>query len=123
MPSLQRALQRAAAIFVSCFFQAEDGIRVVAVTGVQTCALPICDNGKYAYVADRMPDAVKALAHDLLMIEAQGDYDGAKAFVEKYGEMPTEMKEALDSLSDIPTDIRPSYLIEKQMASWWSPAD
>src|SRR5256884_4054328 len=33
------------------FFQAEDGIRDVAVTGVQTCALPICihtvltDNG------------------------------------------------------------------------------
>src|SRR5687768_18400976 len=25
------------------FFQAEDGIRAVAVTGVQTCALPICD--------------------------------------------------------------------------------
>src|SRR2546429_5288753 len=24
-----------------CFFQAEDGIRAVAVTGVQTCALPI----------------------------------------------------------------------------------
>src|SRR2546429_4680259 len=24
-----------------CFFQAEDGIRDVAVTGVQTCALPI----------------------------------------------------------------------------------
>ena len=65
-----------------------------------------------------MPEAVKALAHDLLMIEAQGDYDGAKAFVEKYGEMPTDMKEALDSLLDIPTDIRPSYLIEKQMASW-----
>src|SRR3989449_9103871 len=26
------------------FFQAEDGIRDVAVTGVQTCALPICGN-------------------------------------------------------------------------------
>src|SRR2546422_6244607 len=25
------------------FFQAEDGIRDVAVTGVQTCALPICN--------------------------------------------------------------------------------
>ena len=73
---------------------------------------------KYAYVADRMPGAVKALAHDLLMIEALGDYDGAKAFVEKFGEMPAEMKAALDSLSDIPTDIRPSYPIEKQMASW-----
>src|SRR3989449_7722155 len=27
------------------FFQAEDGIRDVAVTGVQTCALPICLRG------------------------------------------------------------------------------
>src|SRR3989449_6262580 len=27
------------------FFQAEDGIRDVAVTGVQTCALPICRSG------------------------------------------------------------------------------
>src|SRR5207237_5720563 len=27
------------------FFQAEDGIRDSSVTGVQTCALPICDGG------------------------------------------------------------------------------
>src|SRR5690606_40664696 len=27
------------------FFQAEDGIRDFHVTGVQTCALPICDAG------------------------------------------------------------------------------
>src|SRR3712207_8851374 len=26
---------------LSCFFQAEDGIRDIGVTGVQTCALPI----------------------------------------------------------------------------------
>src|SRR5256884_6188711 len=30
--------------FVFFFFQAEDGIRDVAVTGVQTCALPICSS-------------------------------------------------------------------------------
>src|SRR2546429_7107864 len=30
-----------AVMFVFFFFQAEDGIRDVAVTGVQTCALPI----------------------------------------------------------------------------------
>src|SRR2546422_4711481 len=30
------------AVFFFFFFQAEDGIRDVAVTGVQTCALPIC---------------------------------------------------------------------------------
>src|SRR3712207_7800891 len=32
-------------IHVFFFFQAEDGIRDIGVTGVQTCALPICDSG------------------------------------------------------------------------------
>src|SRR2546430_11302649 len=48
MRAVQNRLLRAAAtpkpadIFVF-FFQAEDGIRDLTVTGVQTCALPICD--------------------------------------------------------------------------------
>src|SRR3712207_9540572 len=29
-------------IYIFFFFQAEDGIRDIGVTGVQTCALPIC---------------------------------------------------------------------------------
>ena len=29
------------------FFQAEDGIRDIGVTGVQTCALPIFQPGKF----------------------------------------------------------------------------
>src|SRR3712207_8894742 len=30
----------------SFFFQAEDGIRDIGVTGVQTCALPICNTSQ-----------------------------------------------------------------------------
>src|SRR3712207_7711135 len=30
-------------VWCFCFFQAEDGIRDIGVTGVQTCALPISD--------------------------------------------------------------------------------
>src|SRR2546429_5069547 len=37
----EAALQRWVIAGLSFFFQAEDGIRDVAVTGVQTCALPI----------------------------------------------------------------------------------
>src|SRR2546430_14430616 len=33
--------------FVFFFFQAEDGIRDLTVTGVQTCALPICLDGEH----------------------------------------------------------------------------
>src|SRR5216684_4675488 len=46
-------------MFVFFFFQAEDGIRDVAVTGVQTCALPIL-------TVDDMIDAmVKEQTEDL----------------------------------------------------------
>src|SRR3712207_8127067 len=31
-------------LVIVVFFQAEDGIRDIGVTGVQTCALPICDS-------------------------------------------------------------------------------
>src|SRR5690349_22958253 len=34
------------------FFQAEDGIRDLYVTGVQTCALPICDLQRVAHDED-----------------------------------------------------------------------
>src|SRR5689334_23952974 len=37
--------------FVFFFFQAEDGIRDGTVTGVQTCALPICSSGLTAPAA------------------------------------------------------------------------
>src|SRR5699024_11672490 len=37
-------------VFFSFFFQAEDGIRDRNVTGVQTCALPICQRQR-AYIA------------------------------------------------------------------------
>src|SRR3989475_4691796 len=39
------------------FFQAEDGIRDLTVTGVQTCALPICLNyGDYSYIENFIQD-------------------------------------------------------------------
>src|SRR5258708_6993719 len=38
-------------LFVFFFFQAEDGIRDDLVTGVQTCALPICDGDPAARCA------------------------------------------------------------------------
>src|SRR5256885_4826435 len=42
---LMRALIVGPVMFFFFFFQAEDGIRDYKVTGVQTCALPICRQG------------------------------------------------------------------------------
>src|SRR5215211_8182079 len=40
-------------IYVFFFFQAEDGIRDHCVTGVQTCALPICADAQVSTLAHR----------------------------------------------------------------------
>src|SRR5260370_11008066 len=46
-------------IFSFFFFQAEDGIRDSSVTGVQTCALPIC-NGTAATAPQRLSAVAKS---------------------------------------------------------------
>src|SRR6476620_11845281 len=43
------------------FFQAEDGIRDIGVTGVQTCALPICAVAAGEASLRRGPDLLPAL--------------------------------------------------------------
>jgi hypothetical protein len=62
---------------------------------------------------DKMPAAVEALSNALLMIQAEGDYDKAKAFLDKYGEMGPEVERLLERLEDIPIDIEPLYTAER----------
>jgi len=64
---------------------------------------------------DKMPAAVEALAHELLMIEALGDYDAAKAFLDKYATMTPELERLLGRLTSIPVDIDPKYSAEKYL--------
>jgi hypothetical protein len=54
------------------------------------------------------------------MLEATGDYEGSKKFVQKYAKMAPEMKEALERLKrkSIPVDIRPDYTVLEKMKSW-----
>src|SRR4030043_663577 len=55
------------------FFQAEDGIRDVAVTGVQTCALPICIVGGNIPVATGAGLAQKLMKKDSVVLCFFGD--------------------------------------------------
>src|SRR5256884_3978298 len=57
--------------FFFFFFQAEDGIRDVAVTGVQTCALPIYPNPVAAHGGEALISAGIAFEHGLLEDEAR----------------------------------------------------
>src|SRR6266403_595076 len=50
------------------FFQAEDGIRALYVTGVQTCALPIFAEGRRVYFGQGGWSGAHLIAYGLLLI-------------------------------------------------------
>jgi hypothetical protein len=60
--------------------------------------------------------AVRDLTHDLLTLEATGDYAGAKAMLDKLAVLRPPMKEALAELEGIPVDIDPVPATADQIA-------
>lgn len=60
-------------------------------------------------------EAVRSLVHDLLVLQAEGDYEAAKAMIEKYGDTPESMKTVLAKLVHVPVDIRPEFEVLKSL--------
>ena len=63
--------------------------------------------GAYAVDMAKVKGAVRDLCHDLLTIEAQGDYAAAKKMLDTLGVIRPGMQHALDGLKTLPTDINP----------------
>ncbi len=51
------------------------------------------------------------MAARFLILEGDGDYAKAKAFIDRYGVMDEATKSALGALQDIPVDIAPIFRI------------
>jgi len=64
---------------------------------------------KYQVNYDRMPEAVKKLTEELLLIEATGDQQRAKTLFTKFGNMPDFMKKSIEKLQQIPVDSAPQF--------------
>jgi Peptidase family M49 len=64
-------------------------------------------DGTFAVDFAKIKNAVRDLDHDLLTIEAQGDYAAAKRMLDTMGIIRPAMQHALDGLRSIPTDIDP----------------
>ncbi|HXU33733.1 MAG TPA: hypothetical protein VN851_24445 [Thermoanaerobaculia bacterium] len=70
-------------------------------------ALKVDADGRFQAVSEKFPGAIKDLLHDLLVLQGNGDYEGTKAFLEKYGKAGPELLAAIGRLGDVPVDIRP----------------
>ena len=62
---------------------------------------------------DKIAGALRNLANRILMIEAKGNYLGAKDMIAEYAVDSPSMKTLREKLSSLPVDIRPIYQIEE----------
>ena len=73
-------------------------------------------DGTFSVVMKKILQVVADLDHDLLTIEAEGDYAGAKKLLDTMGVIRPGLKKSLDSLKDIPTDIEPLFVTADELA-------
>ena len=66
-------------------------------------------DGRYTVDIAKSREAVKALATELLTIEATGDFDRAQRLLDTYGKTNAEIEGVTAQLRDIPVDIRPVF--------------
>ena len=73
-------------------------------------------NGRYEIDFTKMKDAVRDLVHDLLTLEATGDYTGAKRMMDKLVMIHPEEQKIIEGLKDVPVDIAPNFVTATSLA-------
>jgi hypothetical protein len=72
-------------------------------------ALEVDEEGRFRAVSDKFPEGMRNLLSTMLMLQANGDYEGTKAFLDTYGVASEALVAAVDRLEEVPVDIRPTY--------------
>ena len=73
-------------------------------------------DGTFSVDMTKIKTAIAALDHDLLTLEAEGNYAGAKKLLDEMGVARPAVRKALDSLQGIPTDIEPIFVTADELA-------
>ncbi len=103
-----------AGLFRAARFGVEEahGLGVVAQFNYLTAkgALQVDAEGRFRAVSEKFPGAIRDLLHDMLTLQAAGDYQGTAKFLDTYGKASPELEAALEKLEDLPIDIRPEFV-------------
>jgi len=72
-------------------------------------ALAVDADGRWRTVPAKFPAGIRALLHDMLTLQATGDYEGTRAFLERYGRATPPLLAAIGRLGDLPVDLAVDY--------------
>ena len=60
----------------------------------------------------KLEQAISDLTRDVVVVQGNGDYDGAKMFLDKYAKLDEHAEAVIASLTHLPVDIQPVYADE-----------
>ena len=78
-------------------------------------------DGTFTVDFGKIKQAVADLDHDLLTLEATGDYAGAKKMMDELAVLRPGIRKTIDRLASVPTDIEPVYATAEALTSKTGP--
>jgi Peptidase family M49 len=66
-------------------------------------------SGRYVIDPAKMESGLRDLLRTELMLQATGDYEGTRAFFDRYGQLDAHGQAVIATMTHIPVDIRPVY--------------
>lgn len=66
-------------------------------------------SGRFSLHYDVMEATVTNMVRRVVMLQGDGDYEAAKAFLDQYGHLDDTAKAAIARTTDIPVDVQPKY--------------
>jgi hypothetical protein len=78
-------------------------------------AVKINKEGQFSLDLDKTKQAVAGLTHDIMTLQAHGDYAGAKALLTKMVVIRPEVQRVIDKLAGLPIDIAPHFVTASEL--------
>ncbi len=78
-------------------------------------AFKVAPDGTFSVDEAKMTQAVTALTHDIMTLQANGDYAKAKEMMTRLGVVRPQVQKVLDKLTAVPVDIEPKFTTADQL--------
>ena len=72
-------------------------------------------DGTFAVNMDKIKSGVEGLTHEIMTLQAEGNYEKAKALLPHPGSIKPEVERVLDKMGGVPVDIEPKFTTAEQL--------
>jgi len=80
-------------------------------------AIRVSADGRFSLDLRKTKTAVAGLTHDIMTLQAHGDYAGVKRLLDKQVVIRPEVRRVLDQLKALPVDIAPRFITADELTS------